>query len=78
VDPAVDADLVAFGDHAPLLIGMEQCHDGRHEKARLHIAAGQDIQDARNALAIAVLALRQFADRFAAVTQLVRFMVRVE
>ena len=33
VDPAVDADLVALGDHAPLLVGMEQRRHGRHVEA---------------------------------------------
>jgi hypothetical protein len=30
VDPAVDADLVAFGDHLALLVRMEQGGDRRH------------------------------------------------
>src|SRR4051812_39950578 len=78
VDPAVDADLVAFGNDAALLIRIEERGDGGHEEARLDVLSFQDLEDSGNALAISVLPLRQLADGLAAVAQLVRLMVGVE
>ena len=78
VDPAVDADLVAFGDDAALLVGIEQRGHGRHEEARFDVVPLQSVEDARHALAVAVLALRQPADRLAALAQLVGLVVGVE
>ena len=78
VDPAVDADLVAFGHHAALLVGIQQRGHGGHEEARRHAMPAEDVEDARHALAVAVLALRQLADGAAAVAQLVGLVVGVE
>src|SRR5262245_29736426 len=78
VDPAVDADLVALGDHAPLLVGIEQRSHGRDEKACPYVMLGKDLKNTWHALTVAVLALRQAPDRLAAFAQLVRFVVRVE
>src|SRR5439155_11375622 len=78
VDPAVDADLVAFGGDAALLVGIEQRSDRRHEKTGSDIKFFQYLEDARHALAVAVLALREAADRFARFAQLVGLVVGVE
>src|SRR5262245_12037207 len=78
VDPAVDADLVTLSDHAPLLVGIEQRGHGRDEEARLDILFLQDLEDARHALPVAVLALRKAPDGLAAFAQLVGLVVRVE
>ncbi len=76
VDPAVDADLVALGGDAPLLVRIEKRGHRRHEEGCLHIP--QDGQDARHALAIPVLPLGKPADRLAAFAQLVGLVVGVE
>ena len=78
VDPAVDADLVALGDHAALLVGMEHGRDGRHIEGRRDRVFLQQRQDARDAGAVAVLALRQATDRLAAFAQLAGLVVGVE
>ena len=62
----MDADLVAFGDDAALLIGMEQGGDGRHVEGRRHVVPLQHLEDARHADAVAVLAPCHAADGFAA------------
>ena len=78
VDPAVDADLVAFGHDAALLVGIQERGHGRHVEARRHAVPLQDVEDARHAPAVAVLALRQLADRAAAIAQLVGLVIGVE
>src|SRR5262249_52573125 len=78
VDPAVDADLVAFGDDAALLVGIEEGDHRRHVEARRHAVPLEDFEDAWHRAPCAVLALRQLADRAAAVTQLVGLVVGVE
>src|SRR5206468_3504984 len=72
----VDADLVAFGDDAPLLIGIEEGSHRRDEERGFHIL--QDRKNARHALPVTVLALREPADRLAAFAQLVGLVVGVE
>ena len=74
----MDADLVAFRHHAALLVLVEERGDGRHEEGRLGVVFGKRVQDARHALAVAVLALRHAADGFAAVAQFVRLVIRIE
>ena len=78
VDPAVDADLVALGRDAALLVGMEHGRDRRHVEGRGHGVLLQQRQDARDAGAVAVLALAQAADRFAAFAQLAGLVIGVE
>ena len=78
VDPAVDADLVAIGGDAALLVGMEHGRDGRHVEGRGDRVFLQQRQDARDAGAVAVLALAQAADRLAAFAQLAGLVVGVE
>src|SRR5262249_54434083 len=76
--PTVDADLVALGHDAALLVGMQQRGDPRHVKGRGHRMALQNLKDARHALAVAVLAPAHAAERFAALAQLVGLMIAVE
>ena len=78
VDPAVDADLVAVGGDAALLVGMQHGRDRRHVEGRGDGVLLQQRQDARDAGAVAVLALAQAADRFAAFAQLAGLVVGVE
>src|SRR5262245_33615167 len=78
VDPAMDSDLVTFGDYAALLVGIEHRRDGRHEKAGRHRVLREQRENSRDALAVAVLPLAQATDRFAALPQLARVMVAVE
>ena len=78
VDPAMDADLVALGHHAALLVGIEHGRDGRHVERRRDVVLLQQRQDARDAGAVAVLALAQAADRFAAFAQLAGLVVGIE
>ena len=74
----MDADLVAFGDHPALLVGMEQRGDGRHIEGRRHVVFLQQLEDARHADPVAVLAPGHAADRLAALAQLVGFVIGVE
>src|SRR3989442_763965 len=78
VDPAVDADLVAFGDDAALLVGIEEGSHRRDEERGLYIRILQNRKNARHALPVAVLALREPADRLAAFAQLVGLVIGVE
>src|SRR4030095_8670197 len=75
---AMNSDLVAFGHYPALLIGIEHRRDGRHEKAGGHRVLRQQRENSRDTLAVAVLALAQATDRFAALPQLARVMVAVE
>ena len=78
MDPAMDAKFVALGGNAPLLVLVEQRRDRGHEEGRLGVVFCKRVENARHALAVAVLALRHPADGFAAIAQLVRLMIRVE
>jgi hypothetical protein len=78
MDPAMDADLVAVGDHRALLVGIELRHHRRHEEARLDGVPVEQLANARHRGAVAVLALRQPAGRILAVAQWNRIMVAVE
>ena len=78
VDPAVDADLVPFGHHAALLVGVDEGRDGGHVEGGLDAVLLEDLEDARHAHAVAVLSPAKPPDRLAAVPQLVRLMIGVE
>src|SRR5437588_7158268 len=78
MDPAMDADLVAFGDHLALFVGMEQGGHRRHVERRRHVVFLHEPQDARHADAAAILAPGQAADRFATFAQGAGFMIAVE
>src|SRR4051794_21682705 len=78
VDPAMDANLVALGDQAALLLRIKERGDRRHEKARPDARAPQDFQDARDSLPGTVLALREAPDRLPAIAQLVRVVIGIE
>ncbi len=78
VDPRMDADLVAFGDDAPLLVRIEQRTHGRHIEGRRHRVFREQFQDARDADTIAVLSPRHAPDRLAAVAQLIGLVVGIE
>ena len=56
VNPAVDADLVAFGDDTALFVGMEERGDGGNEEAHLHIVARQQRQQPGHADACTIFA----------------------
>ncbi|MNE63019.1 hypothetical protein D3C80_1583430 [compost metagenome] len=74
----MQADLVAFCNHAPLLVRIEQGGDGRYEEGRRNRGGGKRFENTRHALAIAILALRHAADGFAAVAQLIGLVVAIE
>src|SRR5215472_11188440 len=74
----MDADLVALGDDAALLVGVEERGDGGDVEGRLDAVTPEDLQDARYADAVAELAPGEAADRLGAVAHLVRLMVAVE
>ena len=74
----MDAKLVALRRHAALLVLVEERRDRRNEEGRLGVMFCKRIENARHALAVAVLALRHAADGFAAVAQFVRLMIRIE
>src|SRR5262245_231960 len=74
----MDAHLVSLAHHAALLVRVEQRGDGGHIEAGGNSMPAQDVEDARHAPAVAVLALRQLADRVAAVAQLIGLVVGVE
>src|SRR5258706_8499463 len=59
VDPAVDADLVALGGDATLLVRIKERGHRRNEEARFHVESLEQLEDARDSLAVSVLALRQ-------------------
>ena len=56
VNPAVDADLMALADDAPLLVRVEQRRDSRHVERCLDPMAIEKLQNSRYAYAVAVLA----------------------
>src|SRR5262245_63247743 len=69
---------MALGDDASLLIRVEQRRDSRHVEGCLDPVTVEKLQNARYADAVAVLAPRHSANRFAAVAQVARLMVAVE
>src|SRR5215472_4190401 len=74
----MDADLMPLGDDAPLLVAMEQGGDSGHIERRGHGVFCEQLQDAGDADAIAILSPRHAPDRFAAVAQLVGLVIGVE
>ena len=78
VNPAVQSDLVAVGNHPALFVGMQQRRDGRHEERGAHVGFRQCREDARDADPVAVLTPGHAPDRRAAVAQLVGLVVAVE
>src|SRR5437016_14133622 len=78
MDPAMDADLVPFGDDAALLVGVNKRGDGGHIERRLHVIALKQLQDARHANPVAELPPGEPSDRLAAVAQVAGFMVAIE
>src|SRR6267154_3175006 len=78
MDPAMDADLVALGDDAALLVGVDQRGNGRDVKCRLDVIAFEQPEDARHAHPVAELAPGKPPDRLAAVAQIAGLMVAVE
>ena len=78
MDPAVDADLVALGDDAALLVRVDQRGDRRHVERRLDAVAVEQFQDARHADPGAELAPGEPADRLAAVAQIAGLVIAVE
>src|SRR5262245_1298226 len=74
----MDADLVAFGDDASLLVAIEQGDDSGHIEGRRHRVPFEQFQDARDADAIAILSPGHAPNGFAAVTQLVGLVVGIE
>src|SRR4051812_14902744 len=78
VDPAVDADFVPLGDYAPLLFWIEQRRHRRDIETRFDAVLGKNSKNARHALPVAVLPLREPPDRLAPLAQLVGLMVGIE
>src|SRR6185312_5408319 len=74
----MDADLMAFGDDASLLVAIEQGDDGGHVERRRHGMPCKQLQDARDADAIAILSPRHASDGFAPVAQLVGLVIGIE
>ncbi|MNC85710.1 hypothetical protein D3C83_13220 [compost metagenome] len=74
----MDRHLVALGDDAALLVGMQQRGDRGHVKAGLHVVAPEQIEDARHPDPRAELAPGEPADRLAAFPQIAGFVVAVE
>src|SRR6185437_8471023 len=74
----MDADLMPLGDDAPLLVAMEQGGDSGHVERRGHGVLCEQLQNAGDADAIAILSPRHAPDRFAAVAQLVGLVIGIE
>src|SRR5271154_2540349 len=78
VNPAVDADLVAFGDNPALLVRVEQRGHRRHVKAGLDPVFFEHLQNSRHAHPAAILAPGEPADRVAAIAQIAGLVIAVE
>jgi hypothetical protein len=74
----MEPDLMTFGDHPALLVGIEQGHHRRHVEGRGDAVPGQQFEDVWHADAIAILAPRHASDGLAAVTQLIGVVVGIE
>src|SRR5713226_6803644 len=69
---------MALGDDPALLVGVNQRGDRRNIETRLDPVAFEQLEDARHADAIAVLAPGEAPDRLAAVAQIAGLMIAVE
>src|SRR5262245_4101990 len=78
MDPTVDADLMALGNEAPLLVRVEQRGDSGHKEGGLDPMAIEKLQNTGYGDPIAVLAPGHSADGLAAVAKLVCLMVAIK
>jgi hypothetical protein len=78
MNPAVNADFMTQRCKIFLLIRIEQGRHSRHKKACWYTVALQDLNNAGHALAIPVLALRELSGRVSALSEFVRFVIRIK